>query len=71
MKEKKRIRKAIPAMAMLACFLIGTATGFLTNDLSAGILIGAGTGLILLSILRMVLKQDKKATEEAGSRNSE
>lgn len=71
MKENKRIRKAIPAMAMLACFLIGTTTGFLTNDLTAGILIGSGIGLILLSILRMVLKQAKAAPGEEVNSDAE
>ncbi|MBX7108992.1 MAG: hypothetical protein K1X61_10125 [Chitinophagales bacterium] len=68
MNERNRIRKAIPALVMIACFFIGTTTGYLTNDLAAGILIGSGTGLIIMSILRMVMKRKKKTpAEDANS----
>ncbi|MBK9730872.1 MAG: hypothetical protein IPO83_06265 [Chitinophagaceae bacterium] len=64
MTEKRSIRKAVPGIALAACFFIGTATGFLTNDLTAGILIGLGSGLIVMSVLRMVLKRRSTASKE-------
>lgn len=64
MSEKKNYRKAIPAFVLVICFFIGTATGYYYNDLSAGILIGLGSGFIMMSILRMVLKRTNgKKTE--------
>ncbi|MEP7129435.1 MAG: hypothetical protein ABI729_11230 [Chitinophagales bacterium] len=65
MSEKRNIRKAVPGIALAACFFIGTTTGFLTNDLTAGVLIGLGSGLIVMSVLRMVLKRRSTASEKS------
>lgn len=53
-------------MALAACFFIGTTSGFVSNDLTAGILIGLGSGFIVMSILRMVLKRSSKQSAGTG-----
>jgi hypothetical protein len=71
MAEKKGIKKALPGMALAACFFIGTTTGFLYNDLTAGILIGLGSGFIVMSILRMVLKRSSKQSSKSDSNDGD
>ncbi|MEO6168867.1 MAG: hypothetical protein ABIO98_15205 [Chitinophagales bacterium] len=71
MAEKRSIRKALPGMALAACFFIGTTTGFLYNDLTAGILIGLGSGFIIMSILRMVIKRSLKQSTTSHSNDGD
>lgn len=63
MAGKRILRKAMPGIIMASCFFIGTVTGYLTNDLTAGILIGLGAGLIVMSILRMIRKRNPKPSK--------
>ena len=71
MTERKRFRKAVPSFALVICFFIGTATGYYYNDLSAGILIGLGSGFIVMSVLRMVLKRTDSQKMEPPNRDGE
>lgn len=50
----------MPAIALLSCFLAGTFTGYYYNDLAAGLLTGAGIGLIVMSVLRMLFRSAPK-----------
>lgn len=60
MPYRKSILISLPAIALLACFVAGSFTGYYYNDLAAGLLTGAGIGLIVMSMLRMLFRSAPK-----------
>jgi hypothetical protein len=71
MEEKKGAGRMIPPIVMAGCLFIGMGLGFLRGNITAGTLIGLGSGFILMAILRYIIAARKKrATRNDGDQNS-
>lgn len=55
MQEQSKTRGYIPSLVMAVCLFIGIGCGLYYGNVTAGILIGLGTGIILMVILRFIL----------------
>ena len=59
MANQKR-RSKIPFLTFVACTFVGILFGLIWNNLTAGVLIGLGAGLILLAMLRFILYRKRE-----------
>jgi uncharacterized transporter YbjL len=59
MSNNQKFFRRVPFLAFVVCMFAGILLGFVWNILIAGILVGLGTGLILLALLRSILYRKK------------
>ena len=53
--RKKRRKRVIPGLVLVCCLFIGFACGLVWDNLLSGILIGLGSGFVVMAILRYIL----------------
>lgn len=60
MSGNHKLRKRIPFLSFIGCSFLGIALGFILRNITAGTLIGLGSGLILMALLRFILRSKKE-----------
>jgi hypothetical protein len=65
MKNNSAIHRRIPLLAMIIFMFGGIAFGFAWNNLTAGLLVGSGGGLVLMVILRFILYRKNHPSADA------
>lgn len=55
MGNNQKLRRRIPFLVFVVCMFIGILLGLIWSNLTSGILIGLGAGLILMALLRFIL----------------
>jgi len=69
MSSHEKLRKRAPFLGFAGCFIIGTVVGIIWDNITAGMLIGLGSGFIVMALGRFFLRRRK--SDEGGSGDTE
>jgi len=64
MSSNKKLRRRIPFLVFIVSTFAGILLGLIWSNLTAGILIGLGSGLILMVLLRFILYRKKEVEKK-------
>jgi len=66
MSGNHKLRNRIPFLSFIGCSFLGIALGLIWRNITAGTLMGLGTGLIFMALLRFILRSKRNDNPNSG-----